>query len=221
MYITVNGVKLYYETLGEGSPLILLHGNGEDMHIFDSLAKPLSKNFKLYMVDSRNHGKSEATADYSYSTMAEDIYSFINALQLEKPKILGFSDGAIIAVSLELMYPGSTGHMALLGINLKPEDFKDEILIELQQEYKTAPNPLLKLMLTEPDISPGDLGKIKNPCLVIAGQNDIFKPETFETVSKHLPNSELLILPDETHDSYIAGNDMLYLRLLDFFGKVR
>ena len=82
MNIKVNGITLEYSKEGTGEPLILLHGNGEDHHIFDKLAEKLKEKFTVYAIDSRNHGKSSMTDDYSYETMAEDIFSFINALEL-------------------------------------------------------------------------------------------------------------------------------------------
>jgi pimeloyl-ACP methyl ester carboxylesterase len=63
MIIQVNGTALFYEKSGAGSPVILLHGNGEDHHIFDALAAKLESGFTVYSVDSRNHGQSEKTDD--------------------------------------------------------------------------------------------------------------------------------------------------------------
>ena len=82
MVINVNGTSLFYETSGNGAPLLLLHGNGEDHHIFDALADKLAADFTVYSIDSRNHGQSEKTDDYAYETMAMDVYAFIDALQL-------------------------------------------------------------------------------------------------------------------------------------------
>ena len=59
MFITVNGYRLYYEKHGEGRPLILLHGNGQDHTIFDRALPLLEKSFCCYLVDSRGHGQSE------------------------------------------------------------------------------------------------------------------------------------------------------------------
>ena len=56
MFIELNGVRLFYEKRGEGRPLVLVHGNGEDHNIFDQALLLLEKRFCCYAVDSRCHG---------------------------------------------------------------------------------------------------------------------------------------------------------------------
>ena len=79
------------------------------------------------------------TDDFSYETMAEDIFSFINALEPGGVSLVGFSDGAVISLFLALKYPDIIKKMALLGVNLKPSDFKKKggylRSIELSRQY--------------------------------------------------------------------------------------
>ena len=56
MKILVNGIELFYEISGQGRPLILVHGNGEDHHIFDALVAKLKNHYTCYCIDSRGHG---------------------------------------------------------------------------------------------------------------------------------------------------------------------
>ena len=142
MNIKVNGITLEYSKEGTGEPLILLHGNGEDHHIFDKLAEKLKEKFTVYAIDSRNHGKSSMTDDFSYETMAEDIFSFINALEPGGVSLVGFSDGAVISLFLALKYPDIIKKMALLGVNLKPSDFKKNCYEYVKKEYEKTKNPL-------------------------------------------------------------------------------
>ena len=145
MTLKANGIDLFYKKSGNGAPLLLLHGNGEDHTIFDVLSEKMQKHFTIYAIDSRNHGQSSKTTDFSYQTMAEDISQFITALDLKDVSIVGFSDGAIIATMLELEHPNTFKQMVLLGINLKPSDFKEENLAYLSAEYEKTKDPLLKL----------------------------------------------------------------------------
>ena len=219
MNIKVNGITLEYSKEGTGEPLILLHGNGENHHIFDKLTEKLKEKFTVYAIDSRNHGKSSMTNDFSYETMAEDVFSFINALEPGGVSLVGFSDGAVISLFLALKYPDIIKKMALLGVNLKPSDFKKDCYEYVKKEYEKTKNPLFKLMLEEPNIELDRLAGINIPSLIIAGEDDIFYRKTFTDVAETMPYAELMILEGHNHDSYITGSDLLYPELSTFFSK--
>ena len=58
MYIQLNSQVICYEKTGQGKPVILIHGNNEDHHIFDTLVETMSKYHTVYAMDSRGHGES-------------------------------------------------------------------------------------------------------------------------------------------------------------------
>lgn len=216
MNIDVNNITLNYNKRGKGNPVILLHGNGENKSIFDKLADKLKEHYTVYCIDSRNHGGSSKTNDYSYETMAEDIRCFIEKLQLTNVSLIGFSDGAIIGLLLALQPNNILVKLVLLGVNLHPSDFKKSIYNHILQEYKENKDPLIKLMLEQPNI---DLRKLKNvniPTLVIGGENDIFYRKVFRDVANTIPDSQLMILKGHDHSSYITNEDILYPDLLAF-----
>ena len=98
MYIQLNSQVICYEKTGEGSPVILIHGNKGDHHTFDALAETMSNYHTVYAMDSRGYGESATPKEYHYKDMAEDVINLINALDIEKPYLIGFSDGGIIAL---------------------------------------------------------------------------------------------------------------------------
>ena len=221
MEITVNNARLSYIKEGAGKPLILLHGSGEDRHIFDKIINKLNKNFTVYAIDSRNHGESEKTGIFTYESMSEDISEFIKMLKLEGAYVVGFSDGAIIALMVGMKYPELIGKMALLGINLKPGDFKKREYNYLLKEYNETKDPLFKMMLEQPDIELGKLKDVNIPALVIAGENDVFYEKTFENIVETMPNAVLKIMGGHDHSSYIINQDVLYTDFVEFFNSVR
>ena len=83
MYIDINNVKLYYDVVGTGSPLILIHGNGESHEIFDEAVKLLSEHFTCYLLDSRGHGQSQKVSEYHYADMAEELVKRVKAVMSE------------------------------------------------------------------------------------------------------------------------------------------
>ncbi|MDR0355510.1 MAG: alpha/beta hydrolase [Deltaproteobacteria bacterium] len=217
MFIELPDLTLHYKASGQGSPIVLLHGNGEDCSIFDELSEKLSSSFAVYALDSRCHGLSQATATISYSAMSGDLRSFITRLELQPVNVVGFSDGAVISLLLAMDHPELIRRMALLGPNLDVDDFIPEIKADLEEEYAANRSPLIKLMLDEPHISSEEVRQIKIPSLVVGGENDLFKPGTFETIAAALVDSRLMVLKDHDHMSYIVHNDLLYPELADFF----
>ncbi|MDR1044986.1 MAG: alpha/beta hydrolase [Candidatus Adiutrix sp.] len=212
------GLELFHEKRGAGPPLILLHGNGEDHHIFDRIAPRLAAHFTVYALDSRNHGQSPQTDDYSYEALAGDLEAFIQALGLGRVGLIGFSDGAIVALMLAMKPGRLIRKMALLGVNLKPDDFKAEIYDELKRAYAESRDPRLKMMLEQPRIELEDVGRVRVPTILIAGENDVFKPGTFAELARAMPAARLKIMAGHNHDSYIVNQDILYQDFVDFFG---
>ena len=98
MIAEVNGIRLFYEKTGQGRPLVMVHGNGEDHTIFDEAVRELRQDYTCYCLDSRCHGKSTDTAELHYRDMATDVILFIRALGLKDVIFYGFSDGGIIGL---------------------------------------------------------------------------------------------------------------------------
>ena len=196
--------------IGKGRPIVLVHGNGEDHHLFDTEIRQLAEaGFTVYAPDSRGHGKStlvsdEPVTEYHYADMAEDIYQFIKALGLKKPALYGHSDGGIIALLLEISHPGTLGIMAASGTNLSPQGLIPSFIEEYTEINKKEEDPLVTLML---------------PVLVTAGDNDLILPSETEKIAAALPDSEMVIVEDADHGSYIMDSEIMGKLLLDFLQR--
>ena len=212
----INGVSLVAEIEGTGKPVLLIHGNGESHGIFSKCIRQLADaGYEVIGPDSRGQGANPPLPEYHYADMAEDMYQLIRELGLTKPAVYGFSDGGIIALMLELMHPGTAGILAISGTNLSPQGIVHSFL----EEFKDNKEPLVRLMLTEPDIRPEELEKINIPVLVTAGAGDLILREETEKIARYLPDSELVILEGEDHGSYIEGSEIIGEMLKDFFQR--
>ena len=217
MQINVNNVNLYYEVVGTGSPLILIHGNGESHEIFDEAVKLLSEHFTCYLLDSRGHGQSQKVSEYHYADMAEDVYQFIQALSLHNITFYGFSDGGIIGLLLASEYPDLFGRMIISGANTSPaaiSGWVEETFPNWRQIMKKS--ALFKLMMTEPDITREQLAAIKTPTLVLAGSEDVIDEKDTRFIAESIPGAALRILPGEDHDSYIVGSTKVAELILEY-----
>jgi len=101
MYTTIKGLKVHYEVHGTGSPIVLLHGWGTSLRLYDSVIPYLKDNFKVYTLDFPGFGLSEEPEDvwsvYDYADMTE---AFLDELSIENPILMGHSFGGRISIIL-------------------------------------------------------------------------------------------------------------------------
>ena len=216
MFIKVNNTELYYEATGEGTPVILLHGNGEDHNIFDVLIGQLSDKFRVYAIDSRGHGQSGKSDNLNYQLMAEDIIGFIHINNIEKPILYGFSDGGIIGLMIAYMQPRLLSKLIVSGANSSPSGLKFKWRFLIWLSYFFTRTAKLKMMLKEPQISNTDLQKIEIPVLVTAGENDMIKKSDTMFIAGNIKKSQLMILSGEKHESYVINSPKLFEVIKDF-----
>lgn len=218
MYIQLNSQIIRYEKTGEGTPVILIHGNKGDLHTFDGLAETMSKDHTVYAMDSRGHGESATPKEYHYADMANDVINLINALDIEKPYLVGFSDGGIIAILVAIKASSLLSGIVCCGANLTPAGIHHKDLRDMKKDYKKTNDPKTLLMITEPDISTAQLKTISVPAMIIAGEYDCIKEKETRKIAENIKNSKLEILPGENHFSYILGTDKLYKHISGFLG---
>lgn len=211
-------VQLYYEKSGRGRPLVLVHGNGEDHSIFNEAVALLRERFTCYALDSRGHGRSSRDLPLHYRAMAADVCAFLEALELRDVLFYGFSDGGIVGLLAAGMTERITG-LAVSGANLSPRGVKESLRLRIALENLLRPNPLLQLMLREPDISDEELRRIRAKTLVLAGSGDLIRERETRHIAETVPGASLRILPGEDHGSYIVHSEKIARILLDFGGE--
>lgn len=221
MRITLpNEVELYYKVKGDGLPLLMLHGNGDSLEDLETLGNALTNHFKVFLIDSRGHGKSSHHDTYfNYNDLAEDIDYFITALGLEHVSIIGHSDGAIIATILAMEKKSYLRKIVLLGLTLKPEQMKAKWMNSIYTEYEKYEHPLFKLMLEEPQIEYDDLEEIEIPTFIVAAEDDVMETENYIEISKRIPYSNLYIVENEEHASYVNYTDKFAKKALKFLNE--
>lgn len=201
-------ISLYYQEKGEGEPLFLLHGNGEDGTYFVNQLSFFSDKYRVIAVDTRGHGKSpRGTAPFTMDQFAADLQALMEKLQISRAIILGFSDGANIAMKFALKYPDRVKALILNGGNLDTKGVKRSIQIPIEIGYRFAKlfagkskeakthMEILGLMVNEPNIRPEELRAIQAPTLVIAGTKDMIKQSHTEMIAESIPNAKLSIIP--------------------------
>src|SRR5437016_10047925 len=105
--VFANGIQLhYYRTGGDKPVLLLLHGFNEYGLTWLRTAKELEQDYDIIMVDARGHGRSDGIASgFSSSLLVEDAAGVIRALNLDRPRIIGLSQGGSTVLRLAVTYP--------------------------------------------------------------------------------------------------------------------
>ena len=203
MFQHVNGIELYYEVKGNGRPLLMVHGNGEDHTIFDEASEILKDRFTVYLVDSRDHGQSTKVSDLHYSDMADDLLVFLNDLDLKDVTFYGFSDGGILGLLLA-QKTDRISRLIVSGANMTPNGVKGWLKTVIKIMYFFNKDSKLRMMLREPNITAEELSSIKVPTTVIAGEKDLVIRKETEAIAAAIPGSKLRIIKGEGHGSYIV-----------------
>lgn len=218
--IEVNGVELFYAAEGAGKPVILLHGNGGSHNDLETTTRQLAQaGYMVYALDSRGQGANPPIEEYHYKDMAEDVRAFIEEKELSKPAIFGFSDGGIIALELEVMYPGTLGAIATGGANIF---VRGALVPEFEESFfaQENPNPLNVMMMNEPTMTIEDMKTISCPALIMAGDGDLIREEHTRLIGENIPQGETIIVPNADHGSYIYHSHRVGDLLLDFFERI-
>jgi pimeloyl-ACP methyl ester carboxylesterase len=129
-YAEVNGLSLYYELLGEGSPICLVEGIGYATWLWRSQIGPLSANHQLLLFDNRDVGNSGlASRPYTTRELADDVAALLDLLGIERAHLLGVSMGGFVVQEFALAYPERARSLILVGtlfggkeINLLPAE---------------------------------------------------------------------------------------------------
>jgi esterase len=95
---------LNYQQLGQGKPLLLIHGLFGSLENLNMVAKPLSEHYQVTSIDVRNHGDSFHQEDMAYSTLVQDVITLLDHLGIKRCAILGHSMGGKIAMQIALEY---------------------------------------------------------------------------------------------------------------------
>jgi pimeloyl-ACP methyl ester carboxylesterase len=105
-YIQANGLDIYYEEQGQGSPLLLIHGGALSGESWQPYLAAFAARYRVITPDSRGHGRTaNPSGAMSYRLMADDMAALIGALGLAKPLICGYSDGGQVALEMGMRYP--------------------------------------------------------------------------------------------------------------------
>ena len=208
-------IKHFFIDKGQGEPLILLHGNGENCDYFNGQIDEFAQYFHVYALDTRGHGKTpRGNSPFTIRQFADDLLGFMDAHKIMKAHLLGFSDGGNIAIIFAMRYPERVNRLILDGANLNAKGVKRSVQIPIEIGYRIANliarmsksakqnAEMLGLMVNDPNVLPNELANIHSKTLVMAGTKDMIKEKHTRLIAHSIPDAQLVLIPG---DHFIAN----------------
>jgi pimeloyl-ACP methyl ester carboxylesterase len=241
-----NGLDISYDAVGAGPPLVMLHGATSSGRLDYAAQRPLfAKAFRVYLPDARGHARTrwDASDGFSAAWLLDDAIAFVDALHLATFHLIGFSMGAMTALQLATRHPERVRTLVIVGITSQREPrasvarrVMDPDRIERSDKPWAA--ELAKLhdpvqgrgawrrllpaiaadVAAQPLLTPREVHGITAPTLVVAGDRDPFVPVDHAWgLSRQLPDSRLLIVPDCGHEVPIKRPGLFNEALAGFY----
>lgn len=215
----IDGVRIYYETFGKGPPVLVLHGGTGILESMHNQIADLAADHLVIAPDSRAHGRStDGSGPLHYATMAQDMIGLMDALHIAKADVVGWSDGGVIALDLAMHHPDRIGRVVAIGANFdvagltdvptrqNPEGLGVAGQRSVYRRFSPTPDrwPVFlakveTMWAREPHYSATDLGAIRSPVLVIAGEHDEIRRDHTDALARAIPGARELIIPGASH----------------------
>lgn len=209
-----DGTKIVYDEYGSEhtETLFLLHGNGSSAKYFKRQIAEYISHFHVIAIDTRGHGRSNnVKKSIEILDIVSDIECLRVKLNLKHISILGYSDGANIAVKYATLYPNRVIQMVLNAPNLSKKgiyqilwwldsiaQFITKVLAPISH-YAERRHKQLHVMSEPLNISRKDLLLINSRTLLVIGSFDLVKRRHIERIAELIPNSEVMIIPRHSH----------------------
>ncbi|XOV66780.1 MAG: alpha/beta fold hydrolase [Fluviicola sp.] len=123
-------MKLYYRELGEGDPLMILHGLFGFSDNWQTHAKKLADYYRVILVDLRNHGRSDWSDEFSYEIMADDVLELCDDLELEDLVLVGHSMGGKVAMQVAAKREELLSKLVVVDMGIKGYPMHHDHIIE-------------------------------------------------------------------------------------------
>src|SRR5215210_9228819 len=128
-YESIEGLEMYYEVHGEGSPLVLLHGAYMPIEQMEPLLSPLAASRQVIAVEQQGHGRTaDADRPITYEQMADDNAAVLRHLGMRKADVVGFSMGGAIALQLAMRHPGLVRKLVVASASFRSDGMHQELI---------------------------------------------------------------------------------------------
>lgn len=236
-YVLHDGARLWYATMGSGTPVVLLHGGlGHAGNWGYQLSALVDSGYRVLLIDSRGHGRSTRDArPFTYERMAADLLAIMDAVKWPKSALVGWSDGACTALVCAMQNPERVTGVFFFACNMDPSGtlpFTENTRIErcfsrhardyaelsaTPDQFENFVAAISTMMKTEPNYAAEDLAQISVPVAIVHSEYDEFiKPEHAEYLARTIPGAEFILLRDVSHFAPLQRPQVFNKAMLNF-----
>ncbi len=243
-FIEHDGARIRYRVYGAGSPVILLHGGlGHSGNWSLQVPALVADGHQAILIDSRGHGESTRDQQpFHYNRMAADVLAVMDALRLDRTALVGWSDGATIAMLVAAGAPERVAGVLFFASNLDPSGVRqinDPMPLTLQRCFarhakdyaalSSTPDAfdalvadVTHMMQTEPNFSKSDLLAIRVPVTIVHSENDEFiKREHANYLARTISNQKPVVLEGVSHFAPLQRPDLFNHAMLAFLDRLK
>jgi pimeloyl-ACP methyl ester carboxylesterase len=221
--VPINDIEMYYETRGEGGPLVLLHGGGGVGANWDLIFKTPPQGYQLVIPDMRGHGRTtNPSSEFSFRQLAQDVFALLDHLGIERFQAIGLSLGAKTLLHIATQQPNRVEAMVLVSATpyfpeqarsvmrqLTSENRSEAEWQQMRQWHKHGDEQIRKLWMQmnalkdsydDMNFTPPYLSTITARTLIVHGDRDPLYPVNLAMeMYAAIPRSYLWIVPNGGH----------------------
>jgi pimeloyl-ACP methyl ester carboxylesterase len=239
-YVQVGDIKTWYEVSGDGEPLVMLHGGMSDGTAWGANAPAMAQHYRTFIPDRRGHGKTpDVDGPLTYDAMTEDTIGFLEQVVGGPARLVGWSDGGIVALLLSMRRPDLVTRQVLVGTNfnhdgLLPDfalgdDPNAEDVAMFKALYEAvAVDPAnwpvffektARMWREEPMLTLDDLKAVEAPTLVLVGDDDAIYFDHTIALYEGIAASQLCVVPGTSHVVTLEKPALFDELVLAFLGE--
>lgn len=141
-FVEIDGIRTHYLVVGDGRPVVMLHGNGESVADWSRTLPHPASGLRVYAIDLPGAGDSDKpTFDYSAEGLADFVTRFLDALVIERPALVGHSLGGLVALIIALRQPERVSALTLIdsaGLGKEINPMLAALVLPVAGELSTA-----------------------------------------------------------------------------------
>ena len=203
-FLKLDDIKMAFTQHGEGSNLLLLHGNSGSKAIFKKYQLDYFSKYHTIALDSRGHGQSRSKDhSLSYEQQSMDVINFCKSKGITQANVIGYSDGGNLALWLAVKSPEIFTKVIAISPNTLASGNKDGVIAAINRYLLTMKRlrrfglPTRKqimrfeLMLTDTGITEDDLQNIKTEVNILYAEKDMVKEDHILYMADKIPGCQL------------------------------